>query len=196
MPSPSRRARLARFARARGRGEARARLPDAGRRLKAAAASGQLIFAGGEAETLEAARPALAAISKEIHRLGPVGAGVTWKLINNMLVAVQIAAAAEAVALAEKAGFDRATATALIGGGGLGSPLVKMKMSRMAALDFGDPDFALRHMAKDLRYAGALAAEVAARTPIAGATAAVYREAEATGHGEEDFAAVLAAARG
>lgn len=169
-------------------------VPVAGSR--AAAASGQLVlFAGGAEETLEAARPALAAISKEIHLLGPVGAGVTWKLINNMLVAVQVAAAAEAVALAEKAGFDRATATALIGGGGLGSPLVRMKMPRMAALDFGNADFALRHMAKDLRYAGALAASVAARTPIAGAAASLYRDAEATGHGEEDFAAVLAAAR-
>jgi 3-hydroxyisobutyrate dehydrogenase len=163
---------------------------------KAAAAAGQLtLFAGGEAPTLAAARPVLDAVAKEIHLMGPVGAGVTWKLINNMLVAVQVAAAAEAVALAEKAGFDRTKATELIGGGGLGSPLVKMKMPRMAALDFGHADFALRHMAKDLRYADALAAGLAARTPIAAAAASVYGDAEATGHGEEDFAAVLAASR-
>ena len=164
---------------------------------KAAAAAGQLVlFVGGEVATLDRVRPALEAISKEINHLGGTGAGTTWKLINNMVVAIQIAASAEALALAEKAGFDRARIADLIAGGGLGSPLVKMKMPRMSGLDFDHPDFALRHMVKDLRYAADLAASLGVTPDLAGAAAGYYARAEAEGHGDEDFAAVLAPLRG
>ncbi len=155
-----------------------------------------MLFVGGEAATLERVRPALEAISKEINHLGGTGAGTTWKLINNMMVAIQVAAAAEALALAERAGFDRAQVADLIAGGGLGSPLVKMKMPRMSGLAFDNPDFALRHMVKDLRYAGDLAASLGVSPDLAGAAAGYYTRAEAEGHGDRDFAAVLAALRG
>ena len=53
-----------------------------------AAASGELrLFVGGEPQTYEAARPALAAVGSKMDLLGPVGAGATWKLINNQLAA-------------------------------------------------------------------------------------------------------------
>jgi NAD binding domain of 6-phosphogluconate dehydrogenase len=76
-----------------------------------AAAAGQLTFyVGGEAETLEKARPALSAVGGKIHHLGIAGAGATWKLINNMLVAVQSAALAEALGRAK--GWLRSRANA------------------------------------------------------------------------------------
>jgi 3-hydroxyisobutyrate dehydrogenase len=163
---------------------------------KGAAAAGQLVlFVGGEAATLDRVRPALEAVSGQIHHLGPTGAGATWKIINNMMVAIQVAASAEALALAEKAGFDRRKVAAIIAGSGLASPLVKMKMARMGELAFGEPDFLLRHMGKDLRYAEALAGQFGARADLALAAAGYYRHGEEQGHGEEDFAAVLAALR-
>ena len=68
-----------------------------------AAASGELrFFVGGDPQTYEAARPALAAVGNKMDLLGPVGAGATWKLINNQLAAGQIAALAEALAVAKK----------------------------------------------------------------------------------------------
>jgi 3-hydroxyisobutyrate dehydrogenase-like beta-hydroxyacid dehydrogenase len=164
---------------------------------KAVAAAGQLVaFVGGDAATLERARPALEAVSREINHLGGIAAGTTWKLIFNTMVAIQVAASAEALALAEKAGFDRAQIAGLIGGGGLGSPLVKMKMPRMSDLAFGDPDFQLRHMVKDLRYAKAVAAGLDVSPDLADAAAGYYARAEAEGQGEHDFAAVLATLRG
>jgi 3-hydroxyisobutyrate dehydrogenase len=163
---------------------------------KAAAAAGQLVlFVGGDKATLDRVRPVLEAVSKEINHLGPAGAGTTWKLINNMMVAIEVAASAEAIALAEKAGFDRALVTRLIGEGGIGSPLIKMKMTRMSALEFGDPDFMIRHMVKDLGYAARLAASLGVSPDIASAAAGYYARAEAE-HGDKDFAAVLAALRG
>ncbi len=164
---------------------------------KGAAAKGELtLFVGGDAATLERARPALEAIGSTIHHLGPTGAGATWKLINNTMVAVQIASAAEALALAEKAGLDRREVAAVIAGSGLASPLVKMKMPRMAELDFDRADFALRHMAKDLRYALGLAEEHGASRELMKAAAAKYQVAETQGLGDRDFAGVLDAIRG
>jgi 3-hydroxyisobutyrate dehydrogenase-like beta-hydroxyacid dehydrogenase len=135
-------------------------------------------------------------VTREINHLGGIAAGTTWKLIFNTMVAIQVAASAEALALAERAGFDRAQVAALIGGGPLGSPLVKMKMPRMSGLAFGDADFQLRHMNKDLRYAKAVATGLGISPDLADAAAGYYALAEAGGHGEDDFAAVLAALRG
>jgi 3-hydroxyisobutyrate dehydrogenase len=118
-----------------------------------AAEAGQLVlFVGGDKATLDKARPALEAISGTIHHLGGTAAGATWKLINNMMVAVQLTAASEGLALAEKSGLDRRQVAAIIANSGTASPVVKMKMPRMAELDFENPDFALRNMVKDVRY--------------------------------------------
>ena len=73
-----------------------------------AAGAGELrFFVGGDPQTYEAARPALAAVGSKMDLLGPVGAGATWKLINNQLAAGQVAALAEALEVAKKAGFKR-----------------------------------------------------------------------------------------
>ena len=69
---------------------------------QAAESGGLRFFVGGEPRTYEAARPALEAVANKMDLLGPVGAGATWKLINNQLAATQIAALAEALAVATK----------------------------------------------------------------------------------------------
>jgi len=58
--------------------------------------------------TLKAVRGLLEAIAERIIHFGPAGTGTAYKLIVNMLGAVQIASAAEAMAIAERAGLDRA----------------------------------------------------------------------------------------
>ena len=61
-----------------------------------AAAAGQLVFfVGGEADAVPAAEPVLEAIATRVVHVGGTGAGATWKLINNMLIAVELAAVAE-----------------------------------------------------------------------------------------------------
>src|SRR5207248_813682 len=70
------------------------------------AEKGELLFMiGGESETLEAARPVIAAMGKKIFLLGPHGAGQTIKLAMNLLLALQVDAFAEALALVTGAGF-------------------------------------------------------------------------------------------
>ena len=126
-----------------------------------AAASGALIFfVGGDEATLAAARPALEAVGSRINALGPVGAGATWKLINNQLIATQIASLAEATNLARKAGFTPEQISSLILGGSPASPIVQAKLPRMLERHFEDEDFALHLMLKDTRYAMDLAMTV------------------------------------
>lgn len=159
---------------------------------KAAAASGALtLFVGGDPATLERARPALDAIGRQIVHLGQTGAGATWKLIHNMMLAVHVAAAAEAMALAAKAGFDPAQTAGLIANGPAGSGIVQMKMPRLKERRFDEADFALRHMLKDSRYALALGEKLAMRLDLVRAASAVYERADERGFGDLDFSGVF-----
>ena len=73
------------------------------------------------------------------------------------------------------------------------SPVVQVKMPRMVERNFDSPDFALKHMAKDLKYAVALAAKLGLPLHALATTEGVFRRAEESGLGELDFAAVLKA---
>ncbi len=161
---------------------------------RAAAASGALVFfIGGDGATLEAARPALAAVGGRINPLGPVGAGATWKLINNQLVAAQTAALAQAANLARKAGFTPEQISTLILNGASASPIVQAKLPRMLDGKFDETDFALYLMRKDAGYAVELAKSLGVAAETTAAAEAVFARAEAKGLGAKDFSAVAAA---
>jgi 3-hydroxyisobutyrate dehydrogenase len=178
---------LARHAEARGCGFLDA--PVGGSRP--AAESGDLrFFAGGEPATFEAARPALSAVGSTMSLLGPVGAGATWKLINNQLVAAQTAALAEALAVASKAGFQKEAISELILASAAASPIVKAKLKRMLEGDFEPTDFALSLMLKDARYATDLAHSLGAPADVISGAVKAFARAEAKGLGPKDFAAV------
>jgi 3-hydroxyisobutyrate dehydrogenase len=158
---------------------------------KTQSAAGELNFiVGGSGIALEKIRPALAAMSRSITHLGPTGSGALVKLINNFVCGVQVASLAEALALIECSGLDRAKAVAVITEGAPGSPLVKTMVARMTAPDY-TPNFMLRLMAKDLAYA--LKEGAARGQPLASAAAAlaVFQSAIAAGHGDQDMSAVV-----
>jgi 3-hydroxyisobutyrate dehydrogenase len=159
-----------------------------------AAAAGQLIFfVGGDAATLDAARPALVAVGAKINHMGGAGSGATWKLINNLLIAAQTAALAEALKLAHKAGFEPSQTQALILAGAAASPIVQAKLPRMISGSFDETDFALYLMHKDARYGVALAERLGAPHEMISGAEAAFARAEAAGLGAKDFAAVAAA---
>jgi 3-hydroxyisobutyrate dehydrogenase len=163
--------------------------PVTGSRVHAAA--GELNFlVGGAAPTLEKARPVLSAMGKSITLLGPVGSGALVKLINNFVCGVQVAAIAEAIALIERGGLDRAKALEVLTGGAPGSPLVKTVAARMTAPDY-TPNFHLRLMAKDLGYALQEAAGRSLELATAAAALQVFQAGIAAGLGEQDIAAII-----
>jgi 3-hydroxyisobutyrate dehydrogenase len=157
-----------------------------------AADAGELrFFVGGDPQTYEAARPALAAVGSRMDLLGPLGAGATWKLINNQLGAGQIAALAEALEVARKAGFKDEQISELILGGPAASPMVKLKLPRMLAQGFEPADFALNLMLKDARYAAALAQSFGTPAGMIEGAVKAFARADAKGLGAKDIAAVV-----
>lgn len=163
--------------------------PVTGSRLQAE--GGQLTFlVGGDAGVLERVRPVLAAMSKEIVHLGPVGSGARMKLINNFLCGVQVASLAEGLAWIERSGLDREQALKVLCNGAPGSPLLNAISARMAAATY-DVNFLLSLMRKDLHYAGADAATLGVELRTAKTAEARFEEAAAAGHADKDMSAVI-----
>jgi 3-hydroxyisobutyrate dehydrogenase len=155
------------------------------------AASGELRFlVGGPAETLERARPVLAAMGREIVYFGPTGSGARMKLVNNFVCGVQAAALAEGVALIEAAGLNRADALGVLTNGAPGSPLVNAVGPRMAKSDY-TVNFALALMDKDLRYAIDDADDFGIDLRTAATARALFGDALTAGLGDRDFSAVI-----
>ena len=162
---------------------------------KMQAASGELLFlVGGEAATLERARPVLKAMSRNIMHIGPVGSGALIKLINNYLCGVQAASLAEAMALIERSGLDRERSLEILNNGAPGSPLINALSKRMTSRNY-EVNFLLRLMQKDLNYARHEAEAHGIRFNVGSAAAKVFEHARENGWGEKDFSAVVEALR-
>jgi 3-hydroxyisobutyrate dehydrogenase len=136
-------------------------------------------------------RDVLAAMGRLIVHVGPTGSGARLKLINNFMAAVQAASFAEALALVEKSGLNREAALQVLTNGAPGSPMVKTMAQRMTERDYTPPNFALRLMVKDIRYAMQEADAHGVPLETAAATLRVFERGVASGHGEEDFAAIV-----
>jgi 3-hydroxyisobutyrate dehydrogenase len=156
--------------------------------LPDAAAGGKLtLLVGAESDDLERARPFLASIGSTIRHFGGVGSGTVYKLINNLMGAIQIAGIAEGLAIAEQAGLDMKLVLEAIETGVAASPQVLRHSKRMAARDFTGATFtaALRH--KDAAYAVALAEQLLADAPVMGrAAVAAYARAKAAAPDEDE----------
>jgi 3-hydroxyisobutyrate dehydrogenase len=162
---------------------------------KPQAAAGELNFlVGGSTATIERIRPMLAAMSKNIIVAGPSGSGALLKLINNFVCGTQTAALAEALVLAERSGLERDKVLEVLTLGAAGSPMVKTVAARMAASDF-TPNFQVKLIAKDLRYACAEGKKVSLELLTAAAALEEFQRAIAAGQGERDIAAVLESVR-
>jgi 3-hydroxyisobutyrate dehydrogenase len=149
--------------------------------LPDAAAAGKLtLLVGADPADLERARPYLEPLATTIRHFGAVGSGTVYKLINNLMGAIQIAGVAEGLAIAEQAGLDMKLVLEAIETGVAASPQVIRHSKRMVARNFAGASFtaALRH--KDAAYAVALAESLLAEAPLLGrAAVAAYDRAKA-----------------
>src|SRR5260370_25460487 len=105
--------------------------------LPDAAAAGKLtLLVVAEPADLERARPYLTPLSTTIRHFGPVGSGTVYKLINNLMGAIQIAAIAARLPIAEPAGLEMKLVLEAIETGVAASPQVIRHSKRMAARNF------------------------------------------------------------
>jgi len=165
--------------------------------LPDAAAAGKLtMLVGAELADLDSARPYLAPLSTTIRHFGAVGSGTVYKLINNLMGAIQIAGLAEGLAIAEQAGLDMKLVLETIEAGVAASPQVIRHSKRMVARDFGGASFAaaLRH--KDAVYAVALAESLLSSVPLMGRAAVqAYDRAKAYAPDEDEGKMIEVASR-
>jgi 3-hydroxyisobutyrate dehydrogenase len=164
----------------------------------AGAAAGTLTFiVGGDAEALERARPMLAAMGKNIFHAGGHGAGQTAKICNNMLLGIQMAGTAEALALGVANGLDAAVL----------SDIMSKSSGRNWALELYNPypgvmsnvpaargysgGFGVDLMLKDLGLAAEAALATRASIPLGELARNLYSLHSAAGAGALDFSSIL-----
>lgn len=113
------------------------------------------IMTGGESDDVARAMPVLEAMGKNIHHLGPLGAGQAVKAANQMMVAVNLMGACEAVALVRAAGVDPRQMCEVLSTGAARSGVLEAHAIRYldGALEGG---FRAELMAKDLGIVSAV----------------------------------------
>ena len=162
-----------------------------------AAAKGQLaIFAGADKADLDAIRPLIEPLSKEIFLFGPPGTGTAFKLIYNLLGVVQIAGLAEALSAAEAAGIDLKTAARAFANGNTGSGHVIKHGPFMAEGEHEDPPgFTAAGRIKDLTYGLALETGLGEDPIVGRAALLVYKHMIDLGLAEAADSRVIDAVR-
>jgi 3-hydroxyisobutyrate dehydrogenase len=145
--------------------------------LPDAAAAGTLtVLVGADPGDLDAARPVFASLATRVLHFGPVGQGTVYKLMVNLMGAVQIASAAEGVALAVAAGLDLKLLGDAIGSGQAASPQVVRNVRRFVSGDHtGTVNFTPALRLKDIEYALRLARKLGAPHAFGDVAATLYR---------------------
>ncbi|HVH71310.1 MAG TPA: NAD(P)-dependent oxidoreductase [Candidatus Dormibacteraeota bacterium] len=155
------------------------------------AKKGELVFMiGGDAATLKEAEPILSVMGKKLFHLGPSGAGQTVKLAMNLILALQVDALAEALALTTRSGIP-------------GEKLVEVMQSSMARSGVLDvkapnllkgeyiPSFPLRLMHKDLGLALDLGNQLGVALPATASAREIYNAVKGAAKEDLDYSAVM-----
>ncbi|MGH9794854.1 MAG: NAD(P)-dependent oxidoreductase [Candidatus Acidiferrales bacterium] len=154
------------------------------------AEKGELVFmAGGKAEVLERVAPVLGAMGKQWFYLGPHGSGQVIKLATNLILALQVTAVAEALALVRAAGVPGEKLAEVMQASMGRSKLIDVKLPMMLASNY-TPSFPLRLMNKDVGLALLLAAESGLKLPGAEAAREVMDAVQQSIKEDVDYAAL------
>jgi 2-hydroxy-3-oxopropionate reductase len=148
------------------------------------------IMVGGSAKDFAAALPILKAIGTTIVHVGPSGAGQTVKAANQLMVAVNMQALAEAIVFLEAHGVDTPAALTVLGGGLAGSKVLEQKGQKMLDRNF-DPGFRLALHHKDLGIVTAAARLAGVATPLGSAVAQLVAALVNQGSGALDHSALF-----
>lgn len=148
------------------------------------------IMVGGEAEVLERARPVLEKLGTNIQHVGPPGSGSVVKLVNQLLVAIQTAAAAEAVVFGVKAGADAQALFDVLGTSYASSRMLTRCLPLFMERSFA-PGTPIDLILKDLGLIHDVGKELDVRLLLGAVAQEVFKEGRALGLGAEDMAALV-----
>ena len=148
------------------------------------------IMIGGDEAAVEEHRKALEAMSSNVYHFGDVGTGEAAKSINQVLVAINNAATAEAMLLAAKAGLDLKKVFNLISNSAGNSWIFQHRAMRMIERDFV-PRGVLKILLKDTRIVKDTADSLDLVLPLANLTQQLYQAGVNNGWGDDDDSAVV-----
>jgi len=155
------------------------------------AKKGELIFmAGGDAATLKEAEPVLGVMGKKWFHLGAHGAGQTIKLAMNLILALQVDALAEALALVTGAGLPGEKLVEVLQSSMARSGVLDVKAPNLLKGEYV-PSFPLRLMHKDLGLALDLANQLGVPLPATAAARETYSYVKGAAREDLDYSAVM-----
>lgn len=161
--------------------------------LPDAAAAGTLtLLVGANLADLDAARPVFTALATRVLHFGPVGQGTVYKLMVNMIGAVQIASAAEGIVIAERAGLDLKLVADAVASGQAASPQVVRNVRRFVAGDHAaSVNFTPALRLKDVEYALRLARKLGVSGEFGAVAATLYRRLCDRGFGQDNESRII-----
>ena len=155
------------------------------------ARKGELVFMiGGDAETLKEAEPVIGVMGKKWFHLGPNGAGQTMKLAMNAILALQVGALAEAIALVRGAGLEAEKLVEVLQSSMARSGVLDVKAPNLLKGEYV-PSFPLRLMHKDLSLALDLANQLGVPLPATAAARETYSAVKGASKEDLDYSAVM-----
>ncbi len=155
------------------------------------AIDGTLSFmCGGKQEVFEEVKPVLEKMGSSVVRVGNIGSGNMAKLANQIMVASNIAAVAEALTLATKAGVDPQSVYYAVRGGLAGSTVLDAKAPMMLSRNFA-PGFRIELHIKDLNNAVNAAGSVQMELPITSTVLGMMKHLQEEGKGKLDHSALV-----
>ena len=165
--------------------------PVSGGEVGAKAAS-LTIMCGADEAVFEKVRPLFALMGKNITLVGPVGSGQVAKVANQIIVALNIEAVAEALLFASRAGADPAKVREALLGGFAASRVLEVHGQRMIERTFA-PGFRIGLHQKDLNLALAGARELGLALPATASAQQLFSSCVAQGGKDWDHSAMIRA---
>jgi 2-hydroxy-3-oxopropionate reductase len=150
------------------------------------------IMVGGDAAVFERVRPLLELMGKNINLVGANGDGQTAKVANQIIVALNIEAVAEALLFASRAGADPARVRQALMGGFAGSKVLEVHGERMVKRTF-EPGFRIELHQKDLNLALASARQLGVSLPNTATAQELFNACAAHGGKAWDHSAIVRA---
>ncbi len=147
------------------------------------------IMVGGDEKVFTESMEIFKAIGRNIVHVGRIGAGGFVKLVNQIIVAVNIAAVGEAFTLGAKAGLDPQVIHQAIRGGLAGSSVLETKAPMMFGRNF-KPGFKIKLHHKDLQNALSTAKDLGVPLPLSSFIQQIFLSLMTEGKGEEDHSAL------
>lgn len=149
------------------------------------------IMVGGDAETVAKIQPVLEIMGQKVYHVGDVGSGDAVKLVNNLLLGVNMAAVAEALVLGAKSGLKPEVMVEIIKGSSGRSYALEAKAPNFILKDNFAAGFAIDLQYKDLELAVETAKAAGVPIPLTTMAQQVFEMARAKGLGRQDISAVI-----